>query len=148
MVGRLVVSCQVIQGAGLVRSTAEPPATEGFSASWLVWMFSDGTGTLPPPAPRLCPAKIHLFWFASPVLSKRLANTLLLPKPVPVVCSYHVAHGTVRPAPAKSRAGASPFCRWSKFSEPRNCGVALERPPTVPLPRVVHAPAANERENT
>jgi len=47
-------------------------------------------------------------WFASPVLSKRLANTLLLPKPVPVVFSYHVAHGTVRPAPAKSIEGASP----------------------------------------
>ena len=27
-------------------------------------------------------------------------------------------------------------------------GLALERPPTVPMPRVVHAPAANERENT
>ena len=60
--------------------------------------------------------------------------------------SYHVAHGTVRPAPAKSIAGASPSCVWSKLSEPLNVGAALERPPTVPMPRVVHAPAANERE--
>ena len=29
-----------------------------------------------------------------------------------------------------------------------NFGLALDRPPTVPLPRVVHAPFANERENT
>ena len=60
--------------------------------------------------------------------------------------SYHVAHGTVRPAPAKSIAGASPSWPWSKFSEPLNVGAALERPPTVPLPRVVQAPPANERE--
>ncbi len=107
-------------------------------------MFSDGTMTLPPSVPRFWPAKIHLFW----VTSKRLANTLLLPKPVPVVSSYQVAHGTVRPAPAKSISGASASSPWSKFSESANCGLALDRPPTVPLPRVVHAPEANERENT
>ena len=134
-------------GPGLVGSTAEPPATDGFSASWSVWMFSDGTSGPLPPLPRLWPAKIHLPWFASPVLSKRLANTLLLPKPVPVVFSYQVAHGTVRPAPAKSIEGASPSWPWSKFSDPENCGLALDRPPTVPLPRVVHAPFANERAN-
>ena len=62
--------------------------------------------------------------------------------------SYHVAQGTVLPAPAKSIDGASPSCAWSKLSEPLNWGLALESPPTVPLPRVVHAPAANEREKT
>ena len=82
------------------------------------------------------------------MLSKRLANTLLLSKPVPLVFSYHVAHGTVRPAPAKSIDGASPSWPWSKLSDPVNFGLALDRPPTVPLPRVVHAPFANERENT
>ena len=142
------VSCQVTHGPGLVGSAVEPPATEGFSASWFVWMFSDGTSVPLPPLPRLWPAKIHLPWFASPVLSKRLANTLLLPKPVPLVFSYHVAHGTVRPAPAKSIDGASPSWPWSKFSDPGNFGLALERPPTVPLPRVVQAPFANDRENT
>ena len=63
---------------------------------------------MPPPLPRLWPPKIHLPWLASPVLSKRLAKTLFGAKPVPLVFSYHVAHGTVRPAPAKSIAGASP----------------------------------------
>src|ERR1700722_16261280 len=106
--GAVVVSCQVTHGPGLVGSTAEPPATDGFSASWSGWMFSDGTFTLPPPLPRLCPEKIHLFWLASGLLSNRLANTFSVPKPAPVVSSYHVAHGTVRPAPAKSIAGASP----------------------------------------
>ena len=54
------VSCQVTHGPGFVGSTAEPPATEGFSASWPVWMFSDGTAGPLPPLPRLWPAKIHL----------------------------------------------------------------------------------------
>jgi hypothetical protein len=112
-------------------------------------MFSEGTGTVPPPRPRPWPPKIHLPWLASPgVLSNRLAKMFSAPKPVPLVSSYHVAHGTVRPAPAKSIAGASPSCPSSKFSEPGNVGDALERPPTVPAPRVVHAPAANDRENT
>src|SRR5215831_4692451 len=97
LTGRLVVSCQVTQGPGLVGSTAEPPATEGFSADWSVWMFSEGTGTVPPPVPRLWPPKIHLPWLASPVLSKRLANTLSAKKPSPDVSSYQVAQGTVRP---------------------------------------------------
>ncbi|HEX4034494.1 MAG TPA: hypothetical protein VHX66_08630 [Solirubrobacteraceae bacterium] len=66
--------------------------------------------------------------------------------PVPVVSSYQVAQGTVRPTPAKSIAGASPSSLWSKFSDPLNGGAALELPPTVPIPRVVQAPSANERE--
>src|SRR5438874_12017793 len=108
-------------------------------------MLSDGTGTLlAPPLPRPWPANTHLFWVAS----KRLAKMLLLAKPVPVVFSYHVAHGTVRPVPAKSIAGASPSWPWSKLSEPLNVGLELDRPPAVPLPRVVQAPAANERTNT
>ena len=145
LTGAVVRSCQLTQGPGFVGSTAEPPATDGFSASRLGWMLSDGTGTVPPPVPRLWPAKIHLPWFASPVLSKRLANTLLWLKPLPVVFSYHVAHGTVRPAPAKSIWGASPSWPWSKLSEPGNGRVVSDRPPTVPLPRVVHAAPANER---
>src|SRR5256885_16936467 len=96
-------------------------------------MFSDGTGTLPPARPRPCPPKIHLFWFAPPVLSNRLAKMFSLLKLV--VCSYHVAHGTMRFAPAKSIAGASPSWAWSKFSDPVN-GLPFERPPTVPLPCV------------
>ena len=95
--------------------------------------------------PRAWPPKIHLPWFASPVLSKRLAKTLLFSKSLPLVVSYQVAHGTVRSLPAKSIEGASPSVAWSKFSEPGNCGAALERPPTVPLPLVVHAPFAKER---
>src|SRR5207248_3499353 len=125
-------------GPGLFGSTAEPPATEGFSAFLLVWMFRDGTGTVPPPRPRSCPAKIHLPWLASPLLSNRLAKMLLLPNPDPLVSSYQVAHGTVRPAPAKSIDGASPSLPWSKLSDPLNVGLALDRPPTVPFPRVVH----------
>ena len=96
--GESVVSCQVIHGPGLRRiGGASRPATDGFSASWSVWMFSDGTGTLPPARPRPWPEKIHLPWLASPVLSKRLAKMLLAPNPA-VVSSYQVAHGTVRPA--------------------------------------------------
>ena len=72
----------------------------------------------------------------------------LASKPVPDGFSCHAAHGTVRRAPAKSIDGASPSWPWSKFSDPLNCGPALERPPTVPLPRVVRAPFANERTNT
>src|SRR6201992_3765143 len=101
-------------------------------------MFSDGISVPVPPSPRFWPAKIHLPWLASPVLSNRLANTLLLANPVPCVFSYQVAHGTVRPAPAKSIAGASPSWDWSKLSDPANFGLALERPPTAPLPRLVH----------
>src|SRR6185312_5481280 len=55
------------------------------------------------------------------------------------------AHGTVRSLPAKSIEGASPSVPWSKLSEPGNCGAALERPPTVPAPLVVHAPLAKDR---
>src|SRR6185437_11557386 len=99
-------------------------------------MFSEGTFGPLPPLPRLCPANTHSLLAAS----NRLAKMLLVSKPVPEVFSYHVAHGTVRPAPAKSIAGASPSCAWSKFSEPEKSGLADDRPPTVPLPRVVHAP--------
>src|SRR5438105_12627367 len=95
-------------------------------------MLSDGTATLlAPPLPRPWPANTHLFW----VLSNRLAKMLLLPKPVPVVFSYQVAQGTVRPVPAKSIAGASPSWPWSKFSDPVKVGLELDLPPTVPLRR-------------
>ena len=61
------------------------------------------------------------------------------------MASYHVAHGTVRPAPAKSIAGASASCAWSKLSEPGKVGEALDFPPTVPMPFVDHAPPAKAR---
>src|SRR5947209_16000941 len=71
---------------------------------------------------------------------------LLLPKPMPVVFSYHVAHGTIRPMPAKSIEGASPAWVWSKLSDPeKGLTPSEERPPAVPAPRVVHTPPANER---
>ena len=99
-----------------------------------------------PPLPRPWPAKIHLPWLASPCCRTGWRRCCWRRSRSPVVFSYQVAHGTVRPAPAKSIAGASPSWPWSKFSEPLNVGAALERPPTVPLPRVVQAPPANERE--
>src|SRR5450755_1574740 len=141
-------SCQVTHGTGSLPATVAPPWITGLTASRLVWMFNDGTGTLlAPPLPRPCPAKIHLPWLTSPVLSNLLAKMLSAPKLAPVVCSYQLAHGTIRPAPAKSIEGASPSWVWSKFSEPLNrwVGPPSELPPTVPLPRVVQVPAANER---
>src|SRR5262249_50985477 len=131
-----VVSCQVTHGPGLVGSTAEPPATDGFSAFRLVSMLSEGTGGPSSlPLPRPWPAKIHL----PLALSKRLPKTFFsFLKPFPFVLSYQAAPGTVLPAPAKSIAGASPSWPLSKLSEPGNSGDPLERPPTVPLPRVVH----------
>jgi hypothetical protein len=77
---------------------------------------------VPPPRPRLCPAKIHLPWLASLVLSKRLANTLSSANPAPMVSSYQVAHGTVRPAPAKSIDGASPSRSGRSSASPRRRG--------------------------
>jgi hypothetical protein len=76
-------------------------------------MLSDGTGiALATFGPRSWPAKIHLPWLASPALSNRLAKMFSAPKLVSGatldVSSYQVAHGTVRPAPAKSIDGASP----------------------------------------
>ena len=66
-------SCQVTHGTGSLPATAAPPWTTGLTASRLVWMFNDGTGTLlAPPLPRPCPAKIHLPWLTSPVLSNVL----------------------------------------------------------------------------
>ena len=72
-----VVSCHVTHGPGFVASAAEPPATDGFSASWLVWMFSDGTGIVldGPANPRPWPPKIQL----PVVLSNRLAKICLWP---------------------------------------------------------------------
>ena len=99
---------------------------------------------LPPAVSRAWPPKIHLPWFESPVLSKRLAKMFAAPPNV-AVSSYQVAQGTVRPAPAKSIAGASPSSPWSKLSEPGKGRAVSDLPPTVPLPRVVHRPSANDR---
>ncbi len=35
-------SCQVIHGPGFPPGVVVPPATDGFSASLLVWMLSEG----------------------------------------------------------------------------------------------------------
>ena len=108
-------------------------------------MFSDGTATQPVPIPRLCPAKIHLPWFASPVLSKRLAKTLYVPEAGAPGCSRTTSPTERCARPAKSIVGASPSA-LVKLSEPVNVGLRAGRAPTVPSPRVVHAPAANDRE--
>jgi hypothetical protein len=65
-----------------------------------------------------------------------------------VSSSYQVAHGTVRPAPAKSIEGASASRDWSKFRDLRKVGEPLDAPFTVPCPFVTHTPPANARENT
>ena len=64
-------------------------------------------------------------------LSKRLAKISLWPNGG-VLSSYQVAHGTVRPPPAKSIEGFSPSVVWSKLSEPRKIGEELEKPFSVP----------------
>ena len=134
----------MIQGPGLVGSPAAlPPATDGSSASLLVLMLSEG-GLAGPAAPgRPWPANTQ----TSFVASKREAKISLWPKGL-VLSSYQVAHGTARPAPAKSIAGASPSRVWSKLSEAANFGLALERPPTVPWPLVTQAVPLNAREKT
>jgi hypothetical protein len=97
-------SCHTIQGPGaVVTPAALPPATSGFSAFLSVRMLSEGglagpaavVSTLP------WPAKSHL----SATESKRAAKISFLPKGF-VLSSYQVAHGTARPAPAKSIDGA------------------------------------------
>ena len=80
------------------------------------------------------------------VWSKRLAKISSCPNGA-VLSSYQVVHGTVRPAPAKSIDGASPSLVWSKLSEPRKVGLALEAPFTVPTPWVTQAPPLNARTN-
>ena len=102
------ISCQVTHGPGAAGLTAEPPATAGFSASSLVWMFSDGTGTAPAPRAAALAGEDPLALVGVTRVVKAAGEDVLLPKTAPVVSSYQVAHGTVRPAPAKSIAGASP----------------------------------------
>src|SRR3954451_4905635 len=92
-------SCQATHGTGSLPAVAAPPARAGFSASWLVWMFSDGTLLL---GARSCPSGIHVFCAAA----KRLAKMFVL-SPRCELGSYHAVHGTVRPVPAKSIDGAS-----------------------------------------
>src|SRR4051794_3743963 len=50
------ISFQATHGTGSLPATVAPPATEGSSASRLVWMFSDGAW---PPALRSWPSGIH-----------------------------------------------------------------------------------------
>ena len=102
-------SCQAIHGTGALPATVAPPASDGFSASRLVWMFTDGTLK---PAERSWPSGIHTL----AVESKRLAKMFLTP-PRWTLGSYHETHGTVRPGPAKSIDGASASWLESMFSE-------------------------------
>ena len=90
-------SSQATHGTGSLPATAAPPATEGFSASLSVLMFSDGM-----PVPRSWPSGCQRFSAAT----KRLAKIWFSP-PSGALGSYHASHGTVRPAPAKSIDGAS-----------------------------------------
>src|SRR5919204_1368892 len=78
-------SCHATHGTGSAPATAAPPATDGFSASLSVLMFSEGT-----PDPRSCPSGCHLFAGAM----KRLAKICSLP-PRAAFGSYQASHGTV-----------------------------------------------------
>src|SRR5690349_17535333 len=100
-------SCHATHGTGSAPATAAPPATDGFSASLSVLMFSDGT-----PAPRSWPSGCHVFAAAR----KRLAKICFWP-PRAALGSYQASHGTVRPAPAKSIDGASASTLRSMFSD-------------------------------
>ena len=100
-------SSHATHGTGSAPATAAPPATDGFSASLSVLMFSDGT-----PDPRSCPSGCHTLLAAT----KRLAKICFCP-PSAALGSYHASHGTVRPAPAKSIEGASASTFWSMFSD-------------------------------
>ena len=100
-------SSHATHGTGSAPATAAPPATDGFSASLSVLMFSDGT-----PDPRSCPSGCHTLLAAT----KRLAKIWFSP-PSAALGSYHASHGTVRPAPAKSIEGASASTFWSMFSD-------------------------------
>src|SRR5689334_9086990 len=85
-------SSHATHGTGAAPGTVAPPATDGFSASLSVWMFSEGT-----PDPRSWPSGTH----ALLVASKRLAKICFWP-PRAWLGSYHASQGTFRPAPAKS----------------------------------------------
>src|SRR4051794_11183092 len=100
-------SCHATHGTGSAPATAAPPATDGFSASLSVLMFSDGT-----PDPRSWPSGCHTLSAAT----KRLAKICFSP-PSAALGSYQASHGTVRPAPAKSIDGASASTFWSMFSD-------------------------------
>src|SRR4051812_33896529 len=63
-------SSHATHGTGSAPATAAPPATDGFSASLSVWMFSDGTAE-----PRSWPSGCHAF----PAALKRLAKICLAP---------------------------------------------------------------------
>ena len=113
-------SCHATHGTGALPGTVAPPATDGFSASLLVWMFSEGT-----PDPRSWPSGTHVL----AVASKRLAKICFWP-PSAALGSYHESHGTLRPAPAKSIDGASASAFGSMFRD---------------LPWVTHWPFLNAR---
>ena len=117
LTGAVSVSCQVIHGPGLVGSTAEPPATDGFSASCVVWMLIDGTST---PLERTA-----ILSGEDPLALVGVAGVIEAAREDVVVAEAGAEGvlvpgrpGTVRPAPAKSIDGASPSCFWLKFSDP------------------------------
>src|SRR4051812_36276992 len=100
-------SSHATHGTGSAPATAAPPATEGFSASLSVLMFSEGT-----PEPRSWPSGCHVLAAAA----KRLAKICFAP-PSAWLGSYQASHGTVRPAPAKSIDGASALTLRSMFRD-------------------------------
>src|SRR6202012_5322447 len=101
-------------GTGALPGTVAPPATDGFSASLSVWMFSEGT-----PDPRFWPSGTHVLAAAQPgptAAQKRLAKICFSP-PSAWLGSYHEAQGTLRPAPAKSIEGACASALGSMFRD-------------------------------
>src|SRR5438094_6522264 len=120
-------SCHAAHGVGSAPGTAAPPATDGFSASRSVLMFSEGA-----PEPRSWPSGIQMFpapQVALEVGQNRLAKIWVVP-PREAFGSYQEAHGAVRPGPAKSIEGASA----------RTEGLMLRD-----CPWVVHAPFLKAR---
>src|SRR5258706_10014588 len=101
-------SSQVTQGTGSLPATADPPATEGFSAVRWVLMLSDGRWSGPRPWPA-CSQTLA-------AALKRLAK-MFVGHPAAALGSYHATHGTVRPAPAKSIEGALASSAGSRLSD-------------------------------
>src|SRR5439155_62784 len=106
-------SSQTIHGTGSFPATVAPPATDGFSAVRLVWMFSEGTRA---PSVRSWPEGRQ--WFTAAL--KRLGKMLVVGSAKFLFGSYQVTHGTVRRAPAKTIDGASATTVGSMLRHPGN----------------------------
>ena len=135
-------SCQVTHGPGLVgRPPIHQPPTGSRRSGWC---GCSATGRAPaPPLPRPWPAKIHLPWCVA----------VVEPAGEDVVGAEAGAGRVLVPGrPRNGPPGAGEVDRRGlavlalvEVQRAVNVGAALELPPTVPLPRVVHAPLANER---